>query len=109
MQESKDIKYVVFGSPLSRKDLSQFMTLKTYVDTSHDTRALMQSPEGKLYLYSWHEEMGFPNDSVHEHYFEVDNQEQSDRYSRVSMIEIKIHLPRYIHVSPDCKVTGVGV
>lgn len=103
-----EIKQDMFGKALSYMDLKAFEVVENFVDTSHDTRSIVKDEEGRLYLYDFHEEMGFPSDEIIEHYFIIDNESQGKQFAVARMMDIKSNLKKYIGVGPGFAIKVVG-
>ena len=101
-------KYNVYGEQLSYDDLKEFPTVHKFFNTSHDKRSIVQDPNGTYYLYDFHEEMGFPNDWIVEHFFVLDNLEQGLLHENSSMLNLKTEFRKFIHIAPDVSITVNG-
>jgi hypothetical protein len=103
-----EAKHNIFGEELSYWDLKKFQTIEKFKDTSHDTRSLVQDHNGQFYLYDFHEEMGFPDDVIHEHYFLLENAEQGREHADDDMITLKSTFGKFIWIGPQYTVVTVG-
>ena len=109
MSESKQqIKHSLFGNQWSYNDLKAFETIKVYKNTSHDVRALEKSPDGQLFLYDFHEKMGFPDDEIIEHFFLVESEEEAEKLSNAHVFTLKSENRKWIHIDSDYTISQVG-
>lgn len=98
----------IWGEELSYLDMKSFETVKTYRDTNHDTRSLVKFPDGKLFLYDFHEEMGFPNDTIYEYLFVVKDELEADTLANKHILEIKSTLKKWVFIPPNYNIQTVG-
>ncbi|GAB6443390.1 hypothetical protein bcgnr5369_08580 [Bacillus cereus] len=93
------------GMELNYWMLKDFTTLKTYVNTSHDTRSLVQDDKGNLYLYVFHEEMSFSGpDVMTEFFFLVKNEEEAGEKATESAFSLRSEFD-YIHIPYDWDIS----
>jgi hypothetical protein len=100
-EQKRQAKYELFGELRSYNDLKSFETIKEFKNTNHDTRSLVKSTNGKLFLYDFHEEMGFPNDTIFEHFFLLENEQQAYEHANKHIIELKSIFADYIYIAPN--------
>ncbi|MFF2532512.1 hypothetical protein ACFVS2_26955 [Brevibacillus sp. NPDC058079] len=108
MDTLQDKKYQIWGYEWSYNDLKSFKTLKTYLSTNQDTVSLVQSPNGLMFLYNFHEEMGFPHDSINEHFFLVNSESQADEFATYGLLTLKSVFSHWIHVPPNYNIQVKG-
>lgn len=101
-------KHNIWGESLSYDELKSFETVKTYRDTNRDTRSLVRFPDGRLFLYDFHEEMGFPHDRIDEYLFLVKDELEADSIANKHIIEIKGELKKWVHMPPNYNIQTVG-
>lgn len=103
-----DVKHQLMGNAWSYNDLKAFERVKVYSNTSHDTTLLVKSPDGKLLLYTFHEEMGFPNDYYEEYFFLVESVELADEYHEKNLLTLRSVFPEWIHITPNWDIHGTN-
>lgn len=86
------------GKEFTYSKLKQFKTLKVYEKNSRYERKLQQDDNGKLFLYEYSEEMGFPDDRIDEFYVLVQNEEDADALAKMGRI---IDGRPHIYVGPN--------
>lgn len=97
-------KQMVLGKEMSYLDLKAWEVVKTYEDTNHDTNALVKDPDGGLWYYNFHEEMGFPDDVIVETWVSVPNEEFADENWHKNIFFWKSINRRFITVGPSCEI-----
>lgn len=97
-EQKRQVQYELFGGLRSYNDLKNFQTIKEFKNTNHDTRSLVKSTDGKLFLYDFHEEMGFPNDTIYEHFFLLEHEQQAYEHVDKHIIELKSIFTDYIYI-----------
>lgn len=101
-------KHDVFGEQLSYLEIKDFTFVEKYVNTNHDTRALVKNAKGDLFLYDFHEEMGFPDDVIHEHLFPVESKEEAEKYKHSNIFTLKATFRKFIWIGPGFDVKAVN-
>ena len=103
-------KQPIFGKSLSYNEVKNFKTVEVFADSSHDTRSLQQDEEGNFYLYDFHEIMNFSGgeDTIYEHIFFLESEEQGRKLARSDIFTLKTKLRKYIWIGPGFDMKAVG-
>ncbi|AEW47369.1 hypothetical protein BCB4_0140 [Bacillus phage B4] len=109
MFKNMEKEFIFKGETLTynklKEELHRDNVLKVYTDTSRFERKLMKSPEGQMFLYEYHEEMGFPDDRITELFVLVSSEEDADKLNQDHFIASG---RPHIYVGEACAVSVRG-
>lgn len=99
---SKEFSYQ--GKTLTYLKMKAFEVVKVYTNTDRFERKLVKDEWGRLYLYEYREEMGFPDDRIDEFYATVQNEKDADLFNQ----EQEIYSRPHIYIGPGINIIVRG-